>query len=73
MRKDSLWLSTVQISLSKLFLFFFPCLNVRDTFFFSGCKSWKKSRKPIAGVKSNCVCYWGHSVGALSVCIVCNV
>lgn len=73
MRKDSLWLSTVQISLSKLILFFFSMSECERYFFFSGCKTWKKSRKPIAGVKSNCVCYWGHSIGALSVCIVCNV
>lgn len=64
MRKDSLWLSTVQISLSKLILFF--SMSECEILFFSGCKSWKKSRKPIAGVKSNCVL-----LGPFCWCSVC--
>lgn len=69
MRKDSLWVSTVQISLSKLVFvvvgFFVMSESEGDCY--SGCKSWEKAKKPIACVKTNCVCYCGHSIGKINM------
>lgn len=34
---------------------------------YSGCKSWGKAKKPIARVKTNCVCYCSHSIDKINM------
>lgn len=46
--------------------FFFSPLKVSEGCY-SGCKSWEKAKKPIAAVKTNCVCYCGHCTGKVNV------
>lgn len=51
-------------SLNKLnSFFFFRC----ESDCYSGCKSWEKAKKPIAAVKTNCVCYCGHCIGKVNM------
>lgn len=56
-------LSKHSSSLNKLNSFFFRC----ESDCYSGCKSWEKAKKPIAAVKTNCVCYCGHCIGKVNI------